>query len=402
MKIFAFQFNGCDKCFNETILLDEVNRVKDPKSWKPEDIDIAIITGYLLPSDKDQLDQIIKHSKRVIAYGNCSITGGVYGLAYQKGHKFLTLDKLGANIEKVYGCLGEIEELEMQIKEKSLNLKKPLCKSCSRKSTSDYLDEIRRLIDVNEDKDTCYNNLGILCMGYVSRECKEQCYKYGAPCRGCKPFADRPGFRMISMYGTLAGNIEVATEATGKGGTDKLADAEDDLTRSLPDVAGSFFRFNLASTILPIGQIPSSGSLINDIFIGRPIEELPMITGLMGGSKAISLTINACEALEKQLNIPVDDDYKKLRDKLLDLEKELIKAVESEDKKKFAETEKGIRELIGNMNLSALFFGSLRTETPKIFEYYQNGFPEGPYKSGPIEFKLNEKGIIKEFKMEEI
>jgi len=51
---------------------------------------------------------------------------------------------------------------------------------------------------------------------------------------------------MLALFGTLAGNIEIATVHSVKGATDKLGDEEDDLTNSLPDIVGNFFRYTLA------------------------------------------------------------------------------------------------------------------------------------------------------------
>jgi hypothetical protein len=63
MDVRVFQFNGCNKCFNESILLkgvssDKVEFISNPKSWKEQKTDVAIITGYLLPEDKEILNKI--------------------------------------------------------------------------------------------------------------------------------------------------------------------------------------------------------------------------------------------------------------------------------------------------------------------------------------------------------
>lgn len=412
MKVDIFQFNGCDKCFNETLLIkslkkEEITRIKDPKKWKPEDIDIAIITGYLLPENKVILEQIHSKSKQVIAYGNCTVTGGVFGLAYQKGIQILPIHKALEDVVNVEGCLAEVEELDDAIKDKVFSKTKNLCEVCSRKSTCDYLESIVRQVDLEEDTEKCFNDMGYLCNGYVAKECKEMCINYGAACRGCKPNIDRASFRMLGMFGTLMGNMEVATEATGKGGTDKLADADDDLTDSLPDISGNFFRFQLADTYLPIGKMPPNGSVMSDTLNGRLIEELPMILGLIGGSKAISLTLDAIQAYESASeDIEVSDKTKELRKQLLDLEKQLQEAISKEDAKKYQFVTTSIRKIAGNMNLSNVFFGGFRTaidgeDDYSSYKYKQFEIQEGVYQSGAIKYRLDPKGIISEFNMEE-
>ena len=343
----------------------------------------------------------------MIAYGNCASTGGIFALANQKGHDISPLNKIIKDSININGCLGEIEELKLEIDDKDLPKLKNLCNVCGRQKTCDYLEEVKRQIEL-EDNRTCFNDLGYLCNGFVSRECKERCIDYNAPCRGCKPIIERSGIRMLGMFGTLMGNIEVATEATGKGGTDKLADEDDDVTDSFPDLTGSFFRFNLANTILPIGKNASTGNILSDVFIGRTIEELPMITGLLGGSKAISLTIKAIEAYEKGANLEVSDQTVELRKNLLELEKELNKAAENEDIKAYGNATHEIRKIAGNMNLSNIFFGGFRMPIEgeiyekikyHIFDFEEDTF-EGEYENGPVKYTLDPSGVITEFEME--
>ncbi|MFX1494724.1 MAG: hypothetical protein ACFFBZ_10620, partial [Promethearchaeota archaeon] len=228
MDVNIFQFNGCNKCFNETILLQsdssyKVKFITNPRDWKEEKVDISVITGYLLPEDKDTLDKIEKNSTRIIGYGDCTTTGGVFALANQRGHKVTPLQYFLENATNINGCLGEIEELQSLIKGEDLPKLDNLCIVCGRKKTCDYLEEVKRQIELDDDE-KCFNDLGYLCNGFIAKECKERCIDYNAPCRGCKPIVERSGIRMLGMFGTLMGNIEVATEHSEKGATDKLAD----------------------------------------------------------------------------------------------------------------------------------------------------------------------------------
>ena len=164
----------------------------------------------------------------MIAYGSCTVSGGIFGLAYQNGQIISPLSKLIQNVSEIQGCLGKIEELRNLIHDTPECNPKQLCSVCTRRSTCKYLEKVQRQINPAEDEEKCFNDFGFMCMGYIASECKERCIKSGAPCRGCKPNVDRAGIRMLGMFGTLMGNIEVATEATGKGGTDKLADKPDE------------------------------------------------------------------------------------------------------------------------------------------------------------------------------
>jgi coenzyme F420-reducing hydrogenase gamma subunit len=410
MDVKVFQFNGCKKCFNESLLLKEgsiykVEYVSDPKNWKGEKTDVSVITGYLLPSDKKYLENVKSNSGMIIAYGDCTTIGGVFALANQKGHEVTPLVNLIEDSKSVHGCLGEIEELKVAIKGKEVPQLKPLCQVCSRKATCDYLESINRQIEL-DDYETCFNDLGFLCSGFTATECKEKCIDYNTPCRGCKPSIDRSGIRMMAMFGTLAGNIEIATEHNENGATDKLADEDDDVTRSLPDMVGNFFRFTLPTSGLPKGRIPSSGTLLEDVFIGRLIEEVPLIAGLLGGAKSISFTLKFIETYEKANQIELSAQTKKYREELLSLETELQSAIDSEDASKYKEITDKIRAIAGNMNLSNVFFGGFKSqinESDDFDDYKTHIFEvvEGNYKNGSVEYSIDSEGIIKEIKITE-
>ncbi|MFX1242558.1 MAG: hypothetical protein ACFFA7_15020, partial [Promethearchaeota archaeon] len=240
MDVKIFQFNGCNKCFNESILLKgdssfNVEFISDPKNWKDQKTDVSIITGYLLPNDKEILNKIKINSTKVIAYGDCTTTGGVFALSNQRGYEVTPCQDLIEDVININGCLGEIEELQSEIKSENLPELKNLCIVCGRRKTCDYLEQVHRQIEL-DDEETCFNDLGYLCNGFIAKECKERCIDYNTPCRGCKPIVERSGIRMLGMFATLMGNIEVATEHSEKGATDKLADRDDEITESLPDV----------------------------------------------------------------------------------------------------------------------------------------------------------------------
>ncbi|MFX1346844.1 MAG: hypothetical protein ACFFAI_17235 [Promethearchaeota archaeon] len=410
MDVKVFQFNGCNKCFNESILLKlssdlNVEYIKDPKTWKEEKVETAVITGYLLPTDREIINKIRSNAKKVIAYGNCPVSGGVYALANQHGYETTPLKNLIDDAIEIEGCLGEIDELKSVIKGLELTKARKLCDLCTRRATCDYLDKVNRQIEL-DDEDTCFNDLGFLCSGFVARECKERCIDYNTPCRGCKQLVERSGIRMLGMFGTLMGNIEVATEHSVRGATDKLADEEDDITRSLPDILGNFFRFTLTTSGLPKGRIPSSGSILEDLFTGRLIEELPLITGLIGGDKSISLTLKIIESYEKANQIEVSEQTKKYRKKLLNLEEQLNEAIEKEDVNYYKEITEKIRHIAGNMNLSNVFFGGFKSKIndDDNFEDYKTHIfevVEGTYKNGSVEYSIDSDGIIKEIKIRE-
>jgi coenzyme F420-reducing hydrogenase gamma subunit len=410
MRIGIFQFNGCDKCFAESMLLGgghEVERVTTPSSWKGGKLDVAVITGYLLPKDKPALDKIASSTAKFVAYGNCATTGGVFGLAYQRGndiHPLCTL--VSKDVLNVDGCLGEVEELEAALWGKVPDGKAKLCETCTRHSTCQYLDDVVRQLEIETGDDVCFNNKGFLCSGYIARSCKEFCVGSGTPCRGCKPSIKDPSFRMLGMFATLMANVEVATEATGKGGTDKLADAPDALTRSVPDVSGSLFRFSLPASRLPVGKVPSTKNILSDVFVGRPIEELPLIAGLLGGLKSISFILDVVEAYENGAELAVSETTKTIRTELRLLEKDLQGAATKGDKEAYKATCAAIRKIAGNMNLSNVFFGGFKVpikDHDNVDPYKAHVFEvkAGRYASGRVAYEIDANGMVTVFTRKE-
>ncbi|MHA1672187.1 MAG: hypothetical protein ACTSYI_01040 [Promethearchaeota archaeon] len=407
--IGIFQFHGCDSCFWESISLSlnptfenaKFIKIQDPTQWSPEHLDYAIITGYLTPLDSKLVEIIAENSVNTIAFGSCAVSAGIFGLGYQKGHEFLPLEKNFPEFQQIPGCVGD-SELISNIISNAENIDTPrknLCDSCQRKSSCDYLDEVNRQIDLSEDLEACFNDLGFLCSGYIAKSCKERCIDFGTPCRGCDTAIDRPGFRMLGMFATLMANVEVASESTEGGSTDKLSDKDDDVSNSFPDVTGSFFRFNFANSVMPPGKIPSQGNLMADIMVGRPIEEVPLITGCIGGHSSISLTLDTIEAYELGNQREISSTTQNLRKQLRQLEEKFVEGSQNENFTDYLEITSKIRVIAGNLNLSNVFFGGFKTEIsgyPNFEEYSSQIFDvvAGEYSNNGLKFTLNEEGKI--------
>ena len=157
---------------------------------------------------------------------------------------------------------------------------------------------------------------------------------------------------------------------------------------------------------MPKGRIPSEGSLLENVFTGRLIEELPLISGLLGGDRWISLTLKIIESYEKANNIEISEETQKIRKKLLKLEDDLNNAINEEDPKKYRQVTEEIRKIGGNMNLSNVFYGGFKSQiedNDKFEEYKSHVFDvvEGTYKNGSVEFTIDPIGIVNEIKIKE-
>ncbi|MCF2140960.1 MAG: hypothetical protein K9W44_12960 [Candidatus Lokiarchaeota archaeon] len=420
MKIGIFQLNGCTKCRNEIINLIGnpeliVRNVKDYEEetdvkliWctdeynLPSSIDIAIFSGYATSENLHCLQEIRKIANQVFTFGSCATDGGIFGLAYQKGIEIFPISKIISVDQEIRGCLASGDHLLALLKDYNQFQSEKLCEKCPRESTCSFLEEIVHQIDLQElDEKQCFNDVGYTCSGYIANNCQERCIDFGTPCRGCNPFIDDSSIRMLGMMGTLMGQMDVATEASSKGATDKLADEEDEISSAYSDVVGTFFRFTLANSPIPPGKIPSSGNIIADIMVGRPIEELPLITGMMGGKSFISMTIDILDAYEKGIKLELDNELKTIREQLLELEKKYKLACENMDPNLYAESTENIRKLAGNMNLSNLYFGGMKIKLDSFknfdnFRAHPIPIQEGTYTSSSknVTFTLDSRGII--------
>ena len=146
--------------------------------------------------------------------------------------------------------------------------------------------------------------------------------------------------------------------------------------------------------------------IMSDIFIGRPIEELPLISGCIGGNHFISFTLDIIQAYEKGLGeeLPLSEKTVELRNKLLSLEKELNSALKASNVETYEKITSQIRKIAGNMNLSNLFFGGFKVpiDNSDDFEEYKKiifEIREGDYQNGNVKYSLNSKGIVSKFEI---
>ncbi|MHA1235457.1 MAG: hypothetical protein ACTSQL_10280, partial [Promethearchaeota archaeon] len=112
------------------------------------------------------------------------------------------------------------------------------------------------------------------------------------------------------------------------------------------------------------------------------------------------------ESYEEANQIEVSEQTKKYRNELLQLEKDLQKAIDSEDSANYKEITDKIRFIAGNMNLSNVFFSGFKSiiDTNDDFNEYKAQIfdvVEGNYKNGAIEYTINPDGIITEIKINE-
>ncbi|MCF2137802.1 MAG: hypothetical protein K9W43_11275 [Candidatus Thorarchaeota archaeon] len=410
IKVSVVHLNGCDRCAWQLISLADnanIEIVEHPFLKGSGEADVIVLTGHALKSDAERLKKY--EGKKIILYGTCPYSGGIFGLANQKiTGEVIPVPKLIETSGAVLGCPPDPEELLTLIAGKEIE-RKPLCKECSRAISEEKITSIIRVPNWN-NQETCFNNQGLPCNGVIAATCAQRCIDFGTPCRGCVALTDDPPGRMIGYFGSLAAQIEVDTTST-TWTTDTLGDRPDDLTRGLVDVVGTFFRFHLASHFAYSGKNPSSGDQLSDIMIARAIEEAPQISATIFGRHGISVALNLIEAYEDAAGIKVSKETKDLRTELRNIQKKLLETLKSPTAEGIKEIIADIRGIGGNEVLSNVYFGGFKTPAKAAqvsFDTYQisSEFEIKAVKASAedefskVSFTTDDEGIIREWTYE--
>lgn len=417
-KVSVVHLHGCDRCawhmlaFQDWEEFELVSHslldgggIDDLKKT-----DILVLTGYAEEADREKLEGLKDKAKTIITYGTCPATGGIFGLANQRSGKVIPAAPIVGAESILLGCPPNPEDVRAALSKDGAPKIAPLCDSCKKTFQQDALEELSRCCGHEDESDICFNNLGVPCSGIVSGSCAQRCIDFNYPCRGCVNIVDTPSARGIGFFGTLAyPMIDVATEAN-LWGTDKLSDESDDLTETLLDVVGTFFRFHLASDYTRGGILETTGNVLSDIMIGRRIEESIQIAASIYGSRGIGVVLNMIEGYEVATKITPSEETVELRELLRDTQREWLANSDEPNYKDFSKVVNDLKKIAGNEILSNVFLGGFSTpiETTKhpFDSYKATVFREIEVDAShsddccKVEFKTDDKGIIREWSCE--
>jgi F420-non-reducing hydrogenase small subunit len=269
-------------------------KYRDIEIMDDGEITATLINGAIRTDDQEQMARLLrKKSRLVIAHGSCAHLGGAIGLAnfYSKRDIF---DRVYKKIPTVKNPRGILPGMETKDSERELELphfhelvkaldqvidvdyyipgcpptpeliknavvaivqndlppkgsvfgdERALCYTCSRLETKPESVKIRkfkRVYEMKWDQTRCFLDQGIICLGPVTRGgCDERCIKANMPCRGCFGPTGNVKDQGAKFLSALASIIDSNNERELK----KIVD-------SIPDPAGLFYRYSLASSIL--------------------------------------------------------------------------------------------------------------------------------------------------------
>lgn len=256
----------------------------------PKDVKVGLIAGCVRNAEnRHRAEKMRKNCDIIVALGACACFGGIIGLGNMTPNKEF-LEKIyfempsNVNEKKILPkdvppleprvyALDQVVKVDVKIPgcpppasmivEALLHLltgspfslsKKNVCDTCPREISGDPIKELHWAYEGKPDPDKCLLEQGYLCMGPATRAgCGEEavCPSVGVGCRGCFGPAENVMEQGAKMLSAFSSSLEL-TDETPEG----IKEFEKIMKNSrihdaIGDPIGSFYRFSLASSILP-------------------------------------------------------------------------------------------------------------------------------------------------------
>ncbi|KAF0221569.1 MAG: hypothetical protein FD174_338 [Geobacteraceae bacterium] len=289
---FDFMFCPC--------LLD--TKKKDIEALPDKGIAITLFNGAVRTEENEEMAHLLrKKSQTLIAFGACAKGGSIPALSnlHSKENHFKssyidaptadnpgrvtpqretqvkegtlhlpeffdTVKTLAQTVDVDYfipGCPPESHQIwnvvELVIKGGPLPPKgsvigagcSTVCDECERTKDDKKLSRFYRSYEIVPDQEKCLLEQGLICMGVATRDgCGALCPQVNTPCTGCygpPEGASDQGAKMVAALGSIVDIGDV------KGLSDADIDARiDAILVSVPDYAGTFYKYSLAESIL--------------------------------------------------------------------------------------------------------------------------------------------------------
>jgi len=280
-------------------------KVKDLESYPDGYIDVCLFNGAIRNSENEEMAHLLrKKSKILVAYGSCAYEGCIPALS-NLTTKEATFDKVYLNNPSIDNPDGIIPQVVTKVAEGELTLPvfyntvksldqavdvdyylpgcppephqiwavlqvvvgallegnplppagailgagtKTVCEECEREQSEKTIDRFYRPYQLVPDPDICLLEQGIICMGIATRSgCGALCPTVGMGCRGCYGPPDGVIDQGAKMLSALASVIDAGDETMED---DELEHKIQEVIDTIPDPAGTFYRFSMAHSIL--------------------------------------------------------------------------------------------------------------------------------------------------------
>jgi F420-non-reducing hydrogenase small subunit len=246
-------------------------KLHDLEALPKNSIQIGLVEGSCRTNEDLHILKLMREKcKILVAWGSCSVYGGVHGLANQwdleellerKFLKMETLDEGRIPDENVPGFTKSIvpnpdivpvdlilpgcpptsdntlEALNALLENKPYELpEKTVCDQCPMEREEKHIKKFHRNFEGKIDPTKCLLDQGYLCLGFATIGlCGAQCLSAATPCKGCfgpPPSVIDHGAKIISALGAIA---DMTPE---------------ELVEAFPDPIGSFYFADYASSYL--------------------------------------------------------------------------------------------------------------------------------------------------------
>jgi len=280
-------------------------KVKDLESYPDGYIDVCLFNGAIRNSENEEMAHLLrKKSKILVAFGSCAYEGCIPALS-NLTTKDATFDKVYLNNPSIDNPDGILPQVVTKVAEGELTLPafyhtvksldqvvdvdyylpgcppephqiwavlqvvvgallegnplppagailgagtKTVCEECELEKSEKTIDRFYRPYQLVPDPDICLLEQGLICMGIATRSgCGALCPSVGIGCRGCYGPPDGVIDQGAKMLSALASVIDVGDETMED---DELEHKIQAVIDTIPDPAGTFYRFSMAHSIL--------------------------------------------------------------------------------------------------------------------------------------------------------
>jgi len=265
---------------------------KDVEGYPDGYIDVTLFHGAIRNSENEHYAQLLRRkSKVLVAFGSCSMMGGIPGLANFKSRDGI-LSRVYLESPSTQNREGVLPQTRVEVPEGELELPyfyedvktladvvdvdyfmpgcppaphqiwavlqviasgnlppkgavvgasdKSLCDECPRVKTEKKVKKFYRPHEIIPDPEKCLLEQGIVCMGPVTRGgCGAQCTRANMPCRGCYGPLDGVVDQGAKFVSTLASIVDADTP-----------EEAEEIIGKIVDPAGTFYRFGLPGSLL--------------------------------------------------------------------------------------------------------------------------------------------------------
>lgn len=277
-------------------------KISDVQNLPDRSIDITLFNGAIRTSENEEMAHLMRRkSKLLVAYGSCATEGCIPALSnlsskddhlraiYLESPSLSNPDSvlpcektevpegtlrlpgfydrvktLAQTVDVDYflpGCPPESHQvwnvLEMLVRNDPLPSagsvigagSSSVCDECTRTRLEKKITRLYRTFEIVPDRERCLLDQGILCMGVATRDgCGALCPKVNMPCTGCygppEGVLDQ-GAKMAATLGSIL-DIEKLKELR----PEEIDPSVDALLDAVPDLAGAFYKFSLAGSLL--------------------------------------------------------------------------------------------------------------------------------------------------------